>query len=280
MRRPGDKKPLKFRTTVKENKIRHRKVALIFTAIVLLVALLSGIVLFKETGFGRRNETGFDSSTMHHTVNILFGGTDTDGELVFLSRLSVNTRNGTGKITGISPLSRYERQTFNEILGRKEADAISRDKLVKAVGERYDEKFDRYLIVNEENIGRVLLKLGYYDIELKEEFKYEGTRQTLHLLKGKHSLNGNEFYTYLKYMGGGHSVEETDAQTAVIADWLNQELTPENFEKSQALFESLVNAVSTDITINDFARYTSFLEEASERERPIKAQKTVFDEDL
>jgi hypothetical protein len=280
MRRPGDKKPLKFRTTVKENKIRHRKVALIFTAIVLLVALLSGIVLFKETGFGHRKETGFDSSTMHHTVNILFGGTDTDGELVFLSRLSINTRNGTGKITGISPLSRYERQTFNEILGRKEADAISRDKLVKAVGERYDEKFDRYLIVNEENIGRVLLKLGYYDIELKEEFKYEGARQTLHLLKGQHSLNGNEFYTYLKYMGGGHSVEETDAQTEVIADWLNQELTPGNFEKSQALYESLVNAVSTDITINDFARYTSFLEKASDREKPIKAQKTVFDEDL
>lgn len=280
MRRPGDKKPLKFRTTVKENKIRHRKVALIFTAIVLLVALLSGIVLFKETGFGHRKETGFDSSTMHHTVNILFGGTDTDGELVFLSRLSINTRNGTGKITGISPLSRYERQTFNEILGRKEADAISRDKLVKAVGERYDEKFDRYLIVNEENIGRVLLKLGYYDIELKEEFKYEGARQTLHLLKGQHSLNGNEFYTYLKYMGGGHSVEETDAQTEVIADWLNQELTPENFEKSQALYESLVNAVSTNITINDFARYTSFLEKASDREKPIKAQKTVFDEDL
>lgn len=280
MRRPGDKKPLKFRTTVKENKIRHRKVALIFTAIVLLVALLSGIVLFKETGFGHRKETGFDSSTMHHTVNILFGGTDTDGELVFLSRLSINTRSGTGKITGISPLSRYERQTFNEILGRKEADAISRDKLVKAVGERYDEKFDRYLIVNEENIGRVLLKLGYYDIELKEEFKYEGARQTLHLLKGQHSLNGNEFYTYLKYMGGGHSVEETDAQTEVIADWLNQELTPENFEKSQALYESLVNAVSTNITINDFARYTSFLEKASDREKPIKAQKTVFDEDL
>ncbi len=280
MRKPGDKKPLKFRTTVKENKIRHRKVALIFTAIVLLVALLSGIVLFRETGFGHRKETGFDSSTMHHTVNILFGGTDTDGELVFLSRLSINTRNGTGKITGISPLSRYERQTFNEILGRKEADAISRDKLVKAVGERYDEKFDRYLIVNEENIGRVLLKLGYYDIELKEEFKYEGARQTLHLLKGQHSLNGNEFYTYLKYMGGGHSVEETDAQTAVIADWLNQELTPGNFEKSQALYESLVNAVSTNITINDFARYTSFLEKASDREKPIKAQKTVFDEDL
>ena len=280
MRRPGDTKPLKFRTTVKENKIRHRKVALIFTAIVLLVALLSGIVLFRETGFGRKHETGFDSSTMQSTVNILFGGTDTDGDLVFLSRLTVNTRNGTGKITGISPLSRYERQTFNEILGRKDADAISRDKLVKAVGERYGETFDRYLIVNEENIGRVLLKLGYYDIELKEEFKYEGTRQTLHLLKGQHSLNGNEFYTYLKYMGGGHSIDETDAQTAVIADWLNQELTPANFEKSQALFESLVDAVSTDISINDFARYTNFLEKASDRERPIKAQKTVFDEDL
>ena len=257
MRRPGDKKPLKFRTTVKENKIRSRKIALIFTAIVLAVALLSGIVIFRETGFGRK-----------------------DGNLVFLSRLSINTRNGTGKLTGISPKSRYDRQTFNEILGRTDADAISREKLVKAVSERYEEEYDRYLIVNEENIGRVLLKLGYYDIELKEEFKYEGTRQTLHLLKGQHSLNGNEFYTYLKYMGGDHSIDETDAQTAVIADWLNQELTPENFANSQALYESLVNAVSTNITINDFARYTNFLEEASDREKPIKAQKTVFDEDL
>ena len=254
MRRPGDKRPLKFRTTDKENKMRSRKIALIFTAIVLAVALLSGIVIFRETGFGRKDDTGFDSSTMQHTVNILFGGTDTDGNLVFLSRLSINTRNGTGKLTGISPKSRYDRQTFNEILGRTDADAISRES--------------------------VLLKLGYYDIELKEEFKYEGTRQTLHLLKGQHSLNGNEFYTYLKYMGGDHSIDETDAQTAVIADWLNQELTPENFANSQALYESLVNAVSTNITINDFARYTNFLEEASDRERPIKAQKTVFDEDL
>ena len=40
------------------------------------------------------------------------------------------------------------------------------------------------------------------------------------------------------------------------------------------------DAVSTNITINDFARYTNFLEKASDRERPIKAQKTVFDEDL
>ena len=198
MRRPGDKRPLKFRTTDKENKMRSRKIALIFTAIVLAVALLSGIVIFRETGFGRKDDTGFDSSTMQHTVNILFGGTDTDGNLVFLSRLSINTRNGTGKLTGISPKSRYDRQTFNEILGRTDADAISREKLVKAVSERYEEEYDRYLIVNEENIGRVLLKLGYYDIELKEEFKYEGTRQTLHLLKGQHSLNGNEFYTYLK----------------------------------------------------------------------------------
>lgn len=280
MRRPGDKKPLKFRTTVKENKIRNRKIALIFTAIVLLVALLSGIVLFKETGLGKKHETGFDSTNMKHSVNILFGGTDTDGDLVFLSRLTINTRSGTGKITGISPKSRYERKTFDEILGRKDADAQSREALVKAVSERYDEEFDRYIIVNEENIGRVLLKLGYYDIVLEEEFKYEGTRQTLHLLKGEHSLNGNEFYTYLKYMGGDHSIDETDAQTVVIADWLSQELTPGNFEKSQALYESLVNAVSTNITINDFARYTSFLEKASDREKPIKAQKTVFDEDL
>ena len=84
MRRPGDKRPLKFRTTDKENKMRSRKIALIFTAIVLAVALLSGIVIFRETGFGRKDDTGFDSSTMQHTVNILFGGTDTDGNLVFL----------------------------------------------------------------------------------------------------------------------------------------------------------------------------------------------------
>ena len=280
MRKPGDKKPLKFRTATKEKRIRNRKIALIFTAVVLVVALMSGIVIFKETGFGRNGETELDGTNMKHTVNLLFGGTDMDGDLVFLSQLTINTKNGTGKLTGISPVSRYERQTFNEILGGKDADSISRDNLVKAVSERYGKTFDRYLIVNEENIGRILLKMGYYDIELDKEFKYEGSGQSLHLLKGEHSLNGNEFYTYLKYMGGNHSIDETDAQTEVIADWLNQELTPGNYEKGQTLFESLVNAVSTNITIGDYARYTPFLEKASDREAPIKPQKTVFDEDL
>ena len=280
MRRPGDKKPLKFRTTVKENKIRNRRILLIFLAIVLLVALMSGLVIFKETGIGLRRQAEIDGTSMKKTVNILFGGTDTDGDLVFLSRLELNTKNGTGTITGISPQSRYERQTFDEILGGKEADSVSRQNLVEAVSKRYDKTFDRYLLVNEENIGRVLLKLGYYDLTLDKEFLYENDKQSLHLLKGEHSLNGNEFYVYLKYMGGDHSIEATDEQTKVIARWMNQELTPENFEKSQALFESLVNAVSTDISISDFTRYMTFLEKASDRETPIKAQENVFDEDL
>lgn len=280
MRKPGDKKPLKFRTTRKENKIRSRKILLIFVAVVLLVALMSGFVLFKNTGLFHRAEKEVDGTTMKHSVNILFGGTDTDGNLVFLSRLEINTRNGTGKITGISPQSRYDRQSFNEVLGGKAADTFSRDRLVEAVGKRYGETYDRYLLVNEENIGRVLLKLGYYDITLEEEFQYDAGGQKLHLLKGTHDLNGNEFYTYLKYVGGAQSIEETDAQTVVIADWLNQELTPENYASSQALFESLVNAVSTNITISDFADYKPFLEKASDREKPIKAQKNVFDEDL
>lgn len=280
MRKPGDKKPLKFRTTVKENKIRSRRFALIFTAIVLLVALMSGIVIIKETGVLRDRQTEIDGTDMKSHVNILFGGTDTDGDLVFLSRLKINTRSGTGKLTGISTNSRYDRQTFNEILGGKDADEHTRDALVKAVSARYGEDFDRYIIVNEENIGRVLLKLGYYDIELDEEFLYENGKQSLHLLKGEHSLNGNEFYVYLKYMGGTHSVDDTYAQTKVIANWLNKELTPSNYEKGQAIYESLVNAVSTNITISDFKRYTPFLEKASDRDAPIKAEKEVFDEDL
>ncbi len=280
MRKPGDKKPLKFRTTVKENKIRSRRIFLIFTAIVLLIALLSGVVIFKNTGLFHRKQAEIDGTDMKHSVNILFGGTDTDGELVFLSRLELRPRSGTGKITGISPLSRYERRTFNEILGRKEADSVSREELVKAVSERYDETFDRYLIVNEENIGRVMLKLGYYDLTLEDEFLYENDKQSLHLLKGEHALNGNEFYVYLKYLGGTHSIDETDAQTRVIADWLNHELTPSNYAKCQTLYETLVNAVDTNITISDFTQYMPFLEKASDREKPIKAQKTVFDEDL
>ncbi len=280
MRKPGEKRPLKFRTTDNENKMRSRRIALIFTAVVLLVALLSGIVIFKETDLGNKNETGFDSSDMQKSVNILFGGTDGDGDLVFLSRVTINSRNGTGKITGISPQSRYERQTFNDILGGEDADSRTREKLVKAVSERYGEDIDKYVILNEENIGRVLLKLGYYDIDLEEELQYSGKSQTLHLLKGSHSLNGSEFYTYLKYVGGSQTIDETDALTKVIADWVNQVLTPSNYAKCQALYENLVNAVSTDIAINDFVRYKPFLEKASDRDTPIKAQKTVFDEDL
>lgn len=280
MRKPGDKKPLKFRTTVKENKIRNRRIALIFLSVVLLVALASGIVIIKETGILKKDDNVISGNNMKHTVNILFGGTGTDGELVFLSQMELNTHSGTVKLTGISPKSRYDRQTFDEILGRKDADNTSREALVKAVSERYGKKFDRYLLLNEENIGRILLKMGYYNVHLEREVNFKTDAQSLHLLKGDHSLNGNEFYVYLKYMAGDKTIDETDDQMKVVADWLNQELTPANFEKSQTLYETLVNAVSTDITINDFAGYTSFLEKASDRETPVKALKTEFDEDL
>lgn len=280
MRKPGEKKGLQFRTASTETKLRNRRITLIFTAIVLLVALLSGIVIWKETGAGKKKDTGFESTNMKHSISILIGGTDNDGDLVFLSRLTLNTRNGTGRLTGISPRSRYERQTFNEILGGEEADSRSREALVKAVDERYHEHFDRYIFVSEENIGRIMLKLGYYDLNLSKEIQYVSDNQTLHLMPGEHSLNGSEFYNYLKYVAGDHSIDETDAETAVIADWLNQELTPENYAKSQTLYENLVNAVDTDIAINDFVRYMAFLEKASDHEDPIKAQKTVFDEDL
>lgn len=280
MRKPGDTKPLKFRTTNTENKIKTRKIILAFTAIVLVIALMSVIVIFKETGFGRNTETELDGTNMKNHVTILFGGTDTGGDLVFLTYLDCNTKTGTVKLNGVSPLSRYERQTFNEILGGEEADDISRDRLTKAVGERFDVSIDRYVLLTEENIGKVLLKLGYYDITLEEEFQYEGGTQKLHLLKGEHSLNGNEFYTYLKYVGGKHSIDETDAQAKVLADWLNQVINPSNYSRGQTLYETLVNTVNTNVSISDFAQYTPFLERASDKDNSVKAQKTVFDEDL
>ena len=280
MRKPGDTKPLKFRTTNTENKIKTRKIILAFTAIVLVIALMSLLVIFKETGFGRNTETELDGTNMKNHVTILFGGTDTGGDLVFLTYLDCNTKTGTVKLNGVSPLSRYERQTFNEILGGEEADDISRDRLTKAVGERFDVSIDRYVLLTEENIGKVLLKLGYYDITLEEEFQYEGGTQKLHLLKGEHSLNGNEFYTYLKYVGGKHSIDETDAQAKVLADWLNQVINPSNYSRGQTLYETLVNTVNTNVSISDFAQYTPFLERASDKDNSVKAQKTVFDEDL
>ena len=68
MRRPGDTKPLKFRTTDKENKMRSRKIALIFTAIVLLVALLSVstcvVTEYLYSRITRSRNTAVDGSAM------------------------------------------------------------------------------------------------------------------------------------------------------------------------------------------------------------------------
>ena len=66
-------------------------------------------------------------------------------------------------------------------------------------------------------------------------------------------------------LGGGHSIDETDAQTAVIADWLNQELTPENFEKAMRAAKEYIDRYPERpalITVNSWNEWTetSYLE--------------------
>ncbi len=264
-KRKGKTKGLRFETTRAEKKKKSLLLWLAFIATVILIALLSIGVYLEKTGYFETNRN-VSGNNMQKEVSILVGSVDSDGELVYLSWMTMNTKKQSFTITPISPKGSYGGQTYTEIYGTstKTADIeINCQNLKKAISDQYNVSLDRYIILPESAFPRLLNTLGNYTINLDTEVAYDGDDFSIHILTGERTLTGARFFNYLCYVGENYNNEALHKQANLMADFLKQELTEKNAKKGQTYFESLSNYITTDITTSDFSRYSDFLLECS-----------------
>lgn len=263
-KRKGKTKGLRFETTRAEKKKKSRLLWFAFIAIVILTALLSIGVYLEKSGYFETNRN-VSESNMQKEVSILVGSVDSDGELVYLSWMTMNTKKQSFTITPISPKGSYGGQTYTEIYGNaaKVEMEINCQKLKEAISDQYNVSLDRYIFLPESAFPRLLNTLGNYTINLDTEVAYDGDDFSIHILTGERTLTGARFFNYLCYVGENYNNEALRKQADLMADFLKQELTEKNAKKGQTYFEFLSNYIKTDITPLDFSRYSDFLLECS-----------------
>ncbi|MBQ9065973.1 MAG: hypothetical protein IJ133_00395, partial [Clostridia bacterium] len=188
----------------------------------------------------------------------------TEGNLVFLATIEMNTGNSSFKVRAYDPHVSYEGKTFQEIYGGEDADMISEEHFIKCFAKKYNTNVDKFVIVKEPNAANIMFCLGAPTVNIPQDVDYSGNDFSLHLMEGDQTLGGAEFFNYLRWLGRQDKSSAYKAQANVLADLIDQSLNESNAEAGQSIFETLSDQVDTDISINDFARYADFLAGLSE----------------
>ena len=252
---------LQFQTAQREKAQKKKKYALIFTGIVLVLALVSVILIYTQTSLFRseKEETYTNTTNMQSNVGVMLANVTTDGDLVTLGWFTMDTTNGKFTVTTIPVDESYQGQTYAELFGGSDADEISASNLRDAVADNYDVTLDRYIVIAEEGLGKICNTLGWYDVTLKEEINYSDDDYAIHLLSGDLSLIGSQLFSYIRYIGEDNTAASRQKQAEIIADFMYQDMTISNATNGQSYFEGLSNYLITDINVDDYARYSNFL---------------------
>ena len=120
-----------------------------------------------------------------------------------------------------------------------------------AVGGYYSDSFDRYYICTPDSFASATKLLGSAEISVEQDISFVQENVAVNLKKGKHSLYGRELYQYLVY--GARGEELLDLQAKTGAAMLRSYITYKNTEKGEALFSSVINCASSNITAYDYA---------------------------
>lgn len=261
MRKKQKTTGLKFQTVRDEKRSRSRKIWLIFALVVLLIASGSLFIYLNSIGFFDEDLAETQVTNMKKEVTVMVSSDDSKGELVYVSWVTLNTKNNSFDITAVSPNAPYAQGTLKTVYKGDEASALQ---LKSALEKTYQVQFDRYIMLPESAYPKLLNKLGRYETYLPKPIEYRCDKYDLNLLEGNRILPGYQFFDYLYYLEDHDS--NIEAQARLMAQYLQQILTPKNAEDAQALFESLCNYWITDVTAADFANYTPFFTACGDKE--------------
>ncbi len=258
---------LHFRTERQSRQIRQGKIWIIFTAVFLVIAIASFSVIWRDLGLGRhfqKNTIDTSKTNMKSNFNLLIGGATTEGNLVFMTRLHVETA------TGEMHLQAYDPSPYNRTFGGEHADEATEEAVVSQFAKHTNQRIDRYLFLKEPNAANVGYLFGSIEERVPNDIDYSSKTFSLHLMKGKQILSGSDVFNLLRYYGLKGDRQGWHAQEKLLASFLSQVLTPDNAANGQSIFEDLTDDTDTNLSINDYMNYDPLIDGVAKGSHNVK----------
>ena len=223
--------------------------------------------LFK---FSRSRRSGFEVPFSSRRQNILLLGVDSNGSDTDIWN---GTRSDTIMIINIDPKTKTvkaisiprdskvylpDARTVQKI---NSAHAIGGINLVKkTIKETFGIKIDKYIIVHDEAVEKIIDALGGLPIYIEKRMYYNDYTAKLHidLQKGNTVLNGKQAIGYLRYRKDGlGDIGRTQRQQWFLKSLFEKMHSPQIITKIPEIINVANKYVKTDMSLYELSQYAS-----------------------
>lgn len=249
----GRKAKLNFLSKEKKQK---KRIYFFIAAFVVFLCILAGasLLLFMDSldynihNLHKNNANIIENNTELTTsiepiqvkpINVLLIFYDSN-ELSGLYFLTTDSKEPKIQLQYIDLATKWNTETFLECYQDRGVTALK-----SAVETHYGITIDRYIKQSENDLKKIIGKIGNVTVKVQEPIQYNQKQDSLYLEAGLQNLTGDLFLRYLHYV---EPVEKEKAIQSLVSSTLE---ALHRSEKSSALLNYLFNHTDTDFSVVD-----------------------------
>ena len=179
-------------------------------------------------------------------------------EIRFLAVVQINCDENSYSVCAFSPRETANTgDRFGSFLEHYQAGGVKQ--LIRAVEKISGIKIDRYIASDDNSFKRAINTMGPVVFSFPAQINYRGADFALVLIEGEQKLRGDDLLKYLRYCGALGD-EGLDMQANALGELFVQYINEKNFAKRDNLFTTLINSLTSDISVVDFKQSKPMLE--------------------
>lgn len=267
MEQPNKQKRKKKFYTIAE---RQNYVLIAVTALLVVAALVTSITFIGQYGFsflaflkgddGKKEVTSsyqdFDHNLVDKNNFLVIGESDSGGFMRYYCLIQINMEAGTLGICSLPTTLSIGNQMLTEVY-KKSGGQAAKEALATYLGIRVD----RYLVIKDSSFKKLVSKLGGPTYSFADRIKFSTSGEDAYAVRikaGEQTLSGDQMLKLFRY--SGEHLKDFKLQNELLAAGIGAVLDADNYAKSEALFNYMINYIDTDIAIGDYTNKKEVLE--------------------
>ncbi len=179
-------------------------------------------------------------------------------DIRFLAVVQINYDENSYSVCAFSPREAVNTgDRFGSFLEHYQSGGVKQ--LIRAVETISGIRIDRYIASDDNSFKRAINSMGPVVFSFPEQISYRSADFAIVLIQGEQKLRGDDLLKYLRYCGALGD-EGLDMQANALGELFVQYITEKNLAKRDNLYATLINTLTSDISVMDFKKAKPMLE--------------------